>query len=85
MPYIKPAIRQEFLAEADILGERIQDVGELNYVLTTIVMSYLNKDVKNYARLNGILGVFEGAKQEFYRRVVAPYEDEKIKQNGDVY
>jgi len=32
---------------------------------------------------------FETAKYlaglEFYRRVLAPYEDEKIKQNGDVY
>ena len=27
----------------------------------------------------------EGAKLEFYRRIVAPYEELKIKENGEVY
>ena len=39
----------------------------------------------SYATINDIIGALEGAKMEFYRRVVAPYEDEKIKENGDVY
>ena len=29
--------------------------------------------------------MLECAKLELYRRVAAPYEDEKIDQNGDVY
>jgi hypothetical protein len=29
--------------------------------------------------------IFQNIKYDFYHRVVAPYEDEKIKLNGDVY
>lgn len=32
-----------------------------------------------------VLRALKDAKLEFYRRVVAPYEDLKIKENGDVY
>lgn len=35
--------------------------------------------------LNQVLYAFDEVKADFYRRVAAPYEDEKIKQNGDVY
>jgi len=31
------------------------------------------------------MGALEGAKLELYRRKVAIYEEEKIKENGDVY
>jgi hypothetical protein len=58
--------------------------GELNYVITRIVMAWARKD-KNYARLNAAHGTFFSAAAEFYRREVAPYEDEKAKKNGDVY
>jgi hypothetical protein len=55
--------------------------GELNYVVTKII-----KEVYplRYFHLNRALGVLESIKQEFYRRVVAPYEDVKIKESGDV-
>lgn len=36
-------------------------------------------------RVNSGIGALEAAKLEFYRRVVAPYEDKKIFDNGDVY
>ena len=36
-------------------------------------------------RLTDAAGAVECAKLEFYRRVVAPHEDEKMKDNGDVY
>ena len=38
-----------------------------------------------YQTMNDIIGALEGAKLEFYRRVVVPYENDKIEQNGDVY
>jgi len=59
--------------------ERID--GELNYVITKILKeSYPLR----YFNLNRAVGVLECAKLEFYRRVVAPYEDIKIKESGDV-
>jgi hypothetical protein len=39
----------------------------------------------SYADYNSIIGVLECAKLEIYRRTAAPYEDEKIEQNGDVF
>lgn len=59
--------------------------GELNYVITNVCIEYMNTKGKNYQTVNDIVGALEGAKLEFYRRVAAPYEDMKIKQNGDVY
>jgi hypothetical protein len=34
--------------------------------------------------MNDIIGVLEAAKTEFYRRIIAPYEDIKIQDNGDM-
>lgn len=61
--------------------------GELNYKITTDIISYLKwkYDKVGYAQLNEVVGVLECAKQEFIRRMVNPYEDAKIKENGDVY
>ncbi|MCD6403165.1 MAG: hypothetical protein J7K98_02455 [Candidatus Aenigmarchaeota archaeon] len=39
---------------------------------------------KNYFELNRAVGVLTSVLLEFYRRVVAPYENEKLKQHGDV-
>jgi len=38
-----------------------------------------------YSNLNELIGVLECAKLELYRRVAAPYEDEKALINGDVF
>lgn len=56
--------------------------GQLNYVITRILMS---NGRPGYAGLNASVGVLECVKQEFYRRVAAPYEDKKLQENGDVY
>ena len=40
---------------------------------------------KSYSVMNEIVGALECAKLEMYRRIYAPYEDEKIEANGDVY
>jgi len=55
--------------------------GDLNYIITRILKeSYPLR----YFNLNRAVGVLECCKLEFYRRVAAPYEDTKIKENGDV-
>lgn len=80
MPYITQEAR-------DNIHENCEDptsAGELNYLFTTIAMRYINVN-KNYQRINDVIGALEGCKLELYRRVVAPYEDTKILENGDVY
>lgn len=87
MPYIKqgqrdalaPDLVRTLWAAHPALSE-----GELNYTLTRLVRRWLG-DNPNYARFNAALGVLEAAKLELYRRMVAPYEDTKIAENGDVY
>jgi hypothetical protein len=56
----------------------------LNFAITRLIQVYLG-DGPNYQRFNDALGAIEGAKLELYRRRVAPYEDGKVIENGDVY
>lgn len=83
MPYIKQDDRNivDILLEVPIMD----NVGELNYVLTKVIKDYLEQFGKNYQTMNDIVGALDSAKVEFQRRIVAPYEDQKIKENGDVY
>lgn len=76
MPYITPELRCSTLEPVT--------AGELNYKITTMCLQYLGK-LPSYADFNAVIGVLECCKLEFYRRAVAPYEDTKVAQNGDVY
>ena len=84
MPYIAKEERENF-KEAELLGLKCESSGQLNYVITKVIHGYLNKyGMIKYARINDILGALSGATLEFYRKIVANYEDIKIEQNGDV-
>lgn len=93
MPYIKQD-KREFLVE-DIEDEvhgktevlwihDIKNAGEVQYAIAVIIKSYIERKGLKYQHCNDILGALAGAQMEFYRRTVVPYEDEKIKENGDV-
>ena len=85
MPYIKEHRRLK-LWPFDDTGPDIPDTpGELNFVLTQLCIDYASSKGINYTVYNEIVGALECAKNEFYRRVIAPYEDGKKKENGDVY
>jgi len=78
MPYIE----QEARIAASLFP---QDPGELNYAITVLLNNYVQSKSKRYQTFNDALGALEGAKAEFYRRVVVPYEEQKRYDNGDVY
>lgn len=80
MPYIKEQDRVNLDN-----GRTPETPGELNYALTLELKEYISKKGLSYQTINDIVGALEGAKLEFYRRVAAPYEDTKIRENGDVY
>ena len=86
MPYIKKELRDAFkMIHQSGLEPNIDSSGELNYELTQVCLRYLKQHGTCYATMNDIMGAVEGCKSELYRRIIAPYEDSKIKLNGDVY
>lgn len=58
--------------------------GHLTYMLYTLCLRYLNIKGKRFFVLCEIMGALLCTILELYRRVVAPYEDKKIQENGDV-
>jgi hypothetical protein len=81
MPYIKDTeIKRAIRA-----GAPPENAGELNYAFTMIAKKYLKEKGLSYQTCNDIVGALDNAKGEFKRRIQDPYEDVKIKENGDVY
>lgn len=88
MPYIAKERRWDFEVDLEngVFRKHPQNPGELNYLLTELVLEYLAMKKKvNYQAINDVVGALESCKLEFYRRFVVPYEDKKIVENGDVY
>ena len=83
MPYIKREDRGQFRAGLKSTAGKDLHPGELNYIITKHVHQFLGTN-PNYEKFNAAIGVLEAAKLELYRRMVAPYEEVKIKENGDV-
>lgn len=87
MPYVKKEVRDlvdPVLEPVLTLVRGGVDAGALNYIVTRLLGSHLIGHRHSYLFMNEVLGVLEAAKLEFYRRTVAPYEDVKIVENGDV-
>ena len=88
MPYIKSKLMRGrlnilvgqfiFMMEAQFNPSFI--TGNLNYFLFKLA----KKSCTNYESYRNFIGELEAAKLEIYRRQIAPYEDKKIQENGDV-
>jgi hypothetical protein len=100
MPYIKPERRKIldvgfnqlldafFALESLSKGKGDEPYifdGDVNYVITRLIDRMYGGRFTHYEMLNRGFGVLEAVKMEFYRRRVAPYEDKKAKENGDVF
>lgn len=57
--------------------------GELAFLLTAIVREAVGENAR-FSELNLAIGALESVKLEFYRKTIAPYEDRKIVENGDL-
>ena len=84
MPYIKKQDR----ARHDYILRDIDysnlDMGDINYFISSMLKMYIEVNGESYSNYNSLVGVLECIKLEIYRRKVAPYEDIKIGQNGDI-
>jgi hypothetical protein len=97
MPYIKQDKREQVQDQLGYLIDAVAVASEgdvqalpgiLNYCITVLIKSaykqVTGKLKLSYSDHNSAVGMLECAKMEFYRRQTAPYEDEKIFENGDV-
>lgn len=80
MPYIKEKDRKR-LGRVSIPTTP----GELNFIFTAVILTYIKRKGLSYQTINDIVGALECCKLEFNRRVVVDYETKKIIENGDVY
>ncbi|MEI6079744.1 MAG: hypothetical protein WCQ53_03800 [bacterium] len=88
MPYISNELRNKVDKRIKDLASVVKECGKenragvLNYSISTLLKELYEL---RYSEVNEAVGMLECTKQEYYRRVAAPYEDIKIKENGDVY
>lgn len=86
MPYIEEADRERAATEP-------RNVGELTFAIYRLMVRYVNvttdkaptrTDV-HYSDHAEAIAAAEGAKAEYQRRILAPFEDWKRDKNGDIY
>lgn len=82
MPYIREDVRERVRPKSWAVPD---DAGGLNYQITMLIRAYMAANGENYRHYNDVLGVLSAVGHELYRRKIAPYEDKKIEENGDVY
>jgi len=80
MPYILKKRRKEIRRPVC----DIHNAGELNNLLTLMILDYLPTEPR-YQDYNEVMGVLTCMQLEFYRRLIAPYENKKRKEHGDVF
>jgi hypothetical protein len=83
MPYIKEEDRRRL--DAIIAQFPSMEEPEVDYVITRLAIITLKRLKPRFVSANRIWGVMTGAAQEFYRRLLGPYENKKATDNGDVY
>lgn len=82
MPYIKEENRPDMDEIVDLMVKKgVKVNGDLNYILFKFAKYHITPSYNNYKNFNGEL---DEIRAEVRRRILAPYEDSKIIENGDV-
>jgi hypothetical protein len=94
MPYINRGYREKLDPFISVLSEKICETaqnktdifGMLNYAFTRISLLVIESTYERlqYWLIAELTGILHNISDEFYRRVVSPYEDNKMKESGDV-
>lgn len=94
MPYVAQKDRVLYDCAIDDLITKISQncenpesaAGVLNYCMTRLVLGVFKRITTKfkYWHVALICGILDNVKSEFYRRKASDYEDEKIKENGDL-
>jgi len=82
MPYIKQDERKKLEKILKLMKKlEIKANGDLNYILFT----YCKRNISlSYNNLKNYLGELNQTISEIERKILGPYEDQKIKENGDI-
>ena len=82
MPYIKQDRRDVLDQIVDAMDvANVKADGDLNYILFAFCKRYVSPSYNNYKNFCG--EIYQCA-TEIERKLLGPYEDEKIRNNGDV-
>jgi hypothetical protein len=92
MPYITLQKRKPLQDYIDVLADRIRSShvndkdrnGLMNYAISDLIRQVYGPNWR-YADVNDVMGMLASAQAEFYRKVAAPYENQKEHENGSVY
>lgn len=86
MPYIKKSRRDALYSDSTTdYDDSVQNAGELNFWFTEMALDYVKSHGLSYQTLNDIVGALDNCKDEFRRRIQHPYENQKMKENGDIF
>lgn len=85
MPYVQQERRKELDSEIEALVKKLKEMalGDVVYALYRITKDVYGNTKNYYTKVQGITAL-ESTKLEYYRRILASYEDEKSKENGDI-
>ena len=84
MPYILDEDRPKFDKAIEDLTSIIDAKGDLNYTICELVGQLILKTKISYTQISEWIDGVHGAERELTRRLLNPYEDIKIEENGDV-
>jgi hypothetical protein len=81
VPYIEQRKRLVLDWLVERMAPRLKADGDLNYVLFAFALRHVKPGYQNY---RNFIGELNECAAEIRRRLLAPYEDAKIIENGDV-
>ena len=87
MPYIKKKYRAFYDSEIATLSTTLQNsdypTGHMTYIVFKLVIVWF-MHTPGYEVIRSIRGMLAGVLSEFDRKYAFPYEEKKIRKNGDV-
>ena len=84
MPYIKQDRRGVFDGALAECAREVESEGELNYCIYKLSCLLIERIGHSYDTLSMCSSAMEHAKLEWYRKMLVPYEEKKISENGDI-
>lgn len=80
MPYLEESVKEAL--DSGLI--KMSEPGHLTYRLYKCCLDYIAIRGKRFFSVCEVMGALTCCALEFYRRIIAPYEDKKIQENGDV-